>query len=62
SIPYITTQSEMGKRRYTLLLYLLVPILLLGAALTAVHFFYQSLDVLFYKAWVALDKLSISIL
>ncbi|MEH6525481.1 MAG: hypothetical protein V7723_05370 [Sneathiella sp.] len=61
SIPYITTPSEIGKRRYMLLLYLLAPILFVGAALTAVHFLYRPLDVLFYKAWIALDKLSISI-
>ncbi|USG61321.1 hypothetical protein NBZ79_19365 [Sneathiella marina] len=62
SIPYIVTPTEMGKRRTKLVLYILAPFMFVIVALVAVHFLYQPLDTLFYKAWVALDKLRISLL
>lgn len=62
SIPYIVTAAETGKRRTKLILYILAPFLILGIVLIAVHFLYQPLDILFYKAWVAIDKLRISLL
>jgi polysaccharide chain length determinant protein (PEP-CTERM system associated) len=61
SIPYILTQQETGKRRSKIIIYILVPVFLLAAALAAVHFLYQPLDVLFYKAWVAFDKIRVSL-
>lgn len=62
SIPYIVTAAEMGKRRNKLVLYILAPFMFIAVALVAVHFLYQPLDTLFYKAWVAIDKLRISLL
>ncbi|MBL4806161.1 MAG: hypothetical protein JKY31_02610 [Rhodobacteraceae bacterium] len=57
SIPYIQTQSETGKRRYKLLFILLIAIVVGVVAAIGIHFLYQPLDLLFYKAWVALDKI-----
>ncbi len=60
SIPYIVTQSETGKRKYRLLLYLLGPVVLALGGLACIHFLYEPLDSLFYKVWVAIDKLRVS--
>jgi len=60
SIPYIVTQLETGKRRYKLLFVLLIPIAVAIVLAIGIHFLYQPLDILFYKAWVALDKIRLS--
>ncbi|MCF8466233.1 MAG: hypothetical protein K9G33_02425 [Sneathiella sp.] len=59
SIPYIHTKEEANRHNLKVVLYFLVPVVLLAGLLMAVHFLYQPLDDLFYKAWVALDKLKV---
>ncbi len=61
SIPYITTQSESGKRKYRLLIILLIPVVAALVGLAAIHFLYEPLDSLFYKAWVAIDRLRVTL-
>ncbi|TNE34628.1 MAG: lipopolysaccharide biosynthesis protein [Alphaproteobacteria bacterium] len=61
SIPYIHTPRETDKNRYRLLIYAGIAIVILIVLLAAVHFLYQPLDTLFYRAWVAIDKLKASL-
>jgi protein tyrosine kinase modulator len=48
-IPYITTANEVRRRRRAILGLLLALVLLVVAALVALHIFYEPLDVLFLK-------------
>ncbi len=59
SIPFITTHRDTKKKRYKLGLVLIIPFLLGVTSLVVVHIFYKPLDVLFYRSWVYLEKLSI---
>lgn len=59
SIPYIKTQRDIQKKRYKIGMVLILPTILGFGALVAIHFLYKPLDVLFYRIWVYLDKLSI---
>jgi polysaccharide chain length determinant protein (PEP-CTERM system associated) len=56
SIPYIHTRRENMRLRMKVFLYLLIPIALFALLVVAVHYFYQPLDELFYRAWVAVDS------
>ncbi|PHR00362.1 MAG: hypothetical protein COB29_15860, partial [Sulfitobacter sp.] len=59
SIPYIKTQRDTQKKRYKIGMALIFPTLLVLGTLAAIHTLYKPLDILFYRAWVYLDKLSI---
>ncbi len=61
SIPYIKTQQDIQKKRYKIGAALFLPVCLVGFGLAGIHFFYKPLDVLFYKMWVYLDKLAVSL-
>lgn len=60
SIPYIHTRQENVQHRMKVFLYFLIPVVLFALLLMAVHFLYQPLDDLFYKVWVAVDRLLVS--
>ncbi|MDF2368684.1 hypothetical protein [Sneathiella sp.] len=60
SIPYIHTRQENVRNRMKIFMYFLIPIALLALLLAAVHYFYQPLDDLFYKVWVAIDRLLVA--
>jgi len=59
AIPFIQNHRDVKKKRYKLGMVLILPLLVGVAGLFAINTFYKPLDVLFYRAWVYLDKLSI---
>lgn len=59
SIPYIHTREEAGQHRFRIVLYALLPIALIALLLAGVHFLYQPLEDIFYKVWVAFDRLKV---
>lgn len=61
SIPYIHTLAEAGKHRHKVYLYIAIPIVVIIMMLAAVHFLYQPLDTLFYRGWVAINKLIVTL-
>lgn len=61
SIPYIHTQEEASKQRLKIVFYALIPIAAIALLLVVVHFLYQPLDEIFYKVWVAFDKLRVTL-
>ncbi|MEX1035554.1 MAG: XrtA system polysaccharide chain length determinant [Sneathiella sp.] len=61
SIPYIHTREEASQHRFRIVLYALLPIALIALLLAAVHFLYQPLDDIFYKVWVAFDRLKVKL-
>ncbi|MZR29715.1 lipopolysaccharide biosynthesis protein [Sneathiella litorea] len=61
SIPYIHTKKENVQHRMKVGIYFLIPIAIFALLLLAVHFFYIPLDDLFYRAWVAIDRLLVAL-
>lgn len=59
AIPFIQNHRDIKKKRYKLGMVLILPVFVGVAGLFAINAFYKPLDVLFYRAWVYLDKLSI---
>lgn len=61
SIPYIHTKDETIRHRLKVVVYMLIPILLVAGLLAAVHYLYEPLDDLFYRVWVAFDRLIVTL-
>lgn len=61
SIPYIHTKDETIRHRLKVVVYMLIPILLIAGLLAAVHYLYEPLDDLFYRVWVAFDRLIVTL-
>lgn len=59
AIPFIKTQRDIQKKRYKLGAFLLAPTLAGISAIALIHFFYKPLDILFYRAWAAAERMNI---
>ncbi len=59
AIPFIKTQRDIQKKRYKLGALLLAPAIVLAVSLSLIHIFYKPLDILFYRAWAAAERMNI---
>lgn len=59
AIPFIKTQRDVQKKRYKLGALLLAPAIVFAVSLSLVHIFYKPLDILFYRAWAAAERMNI---
>ncbi len=61
SIPYLKTDRDVKKKRYKVGIILFLPVTFGIIAIACLHLFYKPLDILFYRAWVYLEKLSVTL-
>ena len=59
AIPFIKTQRDIQKKRYKLGAMLLAPTIVALTSVLLIHIFYKPLDILFYRAWAAAERMNI---
>ncbi|WP_025899937.1 hypothetical protein [Sneathiella glossodoripedis] len=58
AIPFIKTQRDIQKKRYKLGAFLLAPTFVGAIGILLIHMYYKPLDILFYRAWAALERMN----